>query len=335
MSIPLFSTQIEKTTVEWDTENPVLGEDVIGIEIMSNGFNRFKRGNGVNPWNRLPYLDKIPPMISIDSALSDTSENPVQNKVITEALKNKSDDNHTHANTLYINTYRWNRTASSSDMPDGNVIFNHWSDIDYGVFTVHIAGGSYGTHFCAIGYKASETYGSYMLLDYGKSYTRWFHVLNGSLTPVPHDIHAVTVKNNNTSNTSITAGKDIDLYNSAQLDRTDTSDILATGVRYSSSYGYGIKVGRTGYYLISAQVVIAGTTGTGTKTIAIRKVLSGTSSFIARAMGQMTTTGSALTLSVPSMLVYLEENSYLSLYSANQITIPAGPTYITAVYTGS
>ena len=70
MSIPLFSTQIEKTTAEWDTENPVLGEDVIGIEIMSNGFNRFKRGNGVNPWNRLPYLDKIPPM-NITAAMLD------------------------------------------------------------------------------------------------------------------------------------------------------------------------------------------------------------------------------------------------------------------------
>ena len=70
MSIPLFSTQIEKTTAEWDTENPVLGEDVIGIEIMSNGFNRFKRGNGVDPWKRLPYLDKIPPM-NITAAMLD------------------------------------------------------------------------------------------------------------------------------------------------------------------------------------------------------------------------------------------------------------------------
>lgn len=70
MSIPLFSTQIEKTTAEWDTENPILREDVIGIEVMSNGFNRFKRGNGTDPWSRLPYLDKIPPM-NITAAMLD------------------------------------------------------------------------------------------------------------------------------------------------------------------------------------------------------------------------------------------------------------------------
>lgn len=70
MSIPLFSNQIEKITAEWDTENPVLGEDVIGIEVMSNGFNRFKRGNGTDPWSRLPYLDKIPPM-NITAAMLD------------------------------------------------------------------------------------------------------------------------------------------------------------------------------------------------------------------------------------------------------------------------
>lgn len=71
MSIPLFSTQIEKTTAEWDTENPILGEDVIGIEIMSNGFNRFKRGNGIDHWSLLPYIDKIPP-VNITAAMIGT-----------------------------------------------------------------------------------------------------------------------------------------------------------------------------------------------------------------------------------------------------------------------
>ena len=70
MSIPLFSSQIEKTTAEWDTENPVLGENVIGIEIMSNGFNRFKRGNGIDHWSLLPYIDKIPP-VNITAAMLD------------------------------------------------------------------------------------------------------------------------------------------------------------------------------------------------------------------------------------------------------------------------
>lgn len=62
MTIPLFAQQIEKTTAAWNNENPILGNDVIGIETMSNGFNRFKRGNGVDSWKNLPYLDKIPPV---------------------------------------------------------------------------------------------------------------------------------------------------------------------------------------------------------------------------------------------------------------------------------
>ena len=82
MSIPLFSTQIEKTTAEWDTENPVLGENVIGIEIMSNGFNRFKRGNGIDHWSLLPYIDKIPP-VNITAAMLD-----VYTKTETDDLLN-------------------------------------------------------------------------------------------------------------------------------------------------------------------------------------------------------------------------------------------------------
>lgn len=82
MSIPLFLTQIEKTTAEWDTENPVLGENVIGIEIMSNGFNRFKRGNGIDHWRLLPYIDKIPP-VNITAAMLD-----VYTKTETDDLLN-------------------------------------------------------------------------------------------------------------------------------------------------------------------------------------------------------------------------------------------------------
>lgn len=40
----------------------------------------------------------------VDSALSSTSTNPVQNKVINTALSNKADSNHTHTPTLSINS---------------------------------------------------------------------------------------------------------------------------------------------------------------------------------------------------------------------------------------
>lgn len=53
--------QIEKTTAEWEIQNPTLADNVIGVEIMSTGYLRYKRGNGVSAWKSLPYLDKIPP----------------------------------------------------------------------------------------------------------------------------------------------------------------------------------------------------------------------------------------------------------------------------------
>lgn len=53
--------QIEKTTAEWESQNPTLADNVIGVEIMSTGYLRYKRGNGVSVWKSLPYLDKIPP----------------------------------------------------------------------------------------------------------------------------------------------------------------------------------------------------------------------------------------------------------------------------------
>lgn len=55
--------QIEKTTAEWESQNPTLAADVIGIEITSTGYLRYKRGNGSSVWSALPYLDKIPPSV--------------------------------------------------------------------------------------------------------------------------------------------------------------------------------------------------------------------------------------------------------------------------------
>lgn len=64
MTVPAFLTQIDKTTEQWNREDPVLIRDQIGIEVMSNGYNRFKRGDGVRKWSELPYLDKLPPGLS-------------------------------------------------------------------------------------------------------------------------------------------------------------------------------------------------------------------------------------------------------------------------------
>lgn len=64
MTIPALLKQLDKTTAQWKAEDPVLDRDQIGIEVMSNGYNRFKRGDGVKRWTELPYLDKLPPGLS-------------------------------------------------------------------------------------------------------------------------------------------------------------------------------------------------------------------------------------------------------------------------------
>ena len=45
----------------------------------------------------LETVNSLPDAISVDSALSETSTNPVQNKIVTEALNGKSDIGHTHS----------------------------------------------------------------------------------------------------------------------------------------------------------------------------------------------------------------------------------------------
>lgn len=52
-------SQVEKTTEEWNSSNPILAQDAIGVEVMDNGYNRFKRGDGVTAWKSLPYIDKV------------------------------------------------------------------------------------------------------------------------------------------------------------------------------------------------------------------------------------------------------------------------------------
>ncbi|MEG0999163.1 MAG: hypothetical protein RSF13_09060, partial [Clostridiales bacterium] len=56
MTIPINKAQIVKTTNEWNTQNPILPTDTIGVEITTNGINFYKRGDGVNRWNALYYL---------------------------------------------------------------------------------------------------------------------------------------------------------------------------------------------------------------------------------------------------------------------------------------
>lgn len=71
------------TTADWESANPVLLNGEIGIEQTADGGKKVKIGDGVTEWVKLGYL------VIIDSELSDTSENPVQNRCITREFAKK------------------------------------------------------------------------------------------------------------------------------------------------------------------------------------------------------------------------------------------------------
>lgn len=68
------------TALNWATKNPVLAKAEVGIEIDTN---KLKIGNGVSTWGELEYFGGE---IIIDTELNGDSENPVQNKVVNDAV---------------------------------------------------------------------------------------------------------------------------------------------------------------------------------------------------------------------------------------------------------
>lgn len=69
------------TAANWASVNPVLAKAEMGIETDTK---KFKFGDGISTWNELGYASAE--QIEIDDVLSDTSVNPVQNKVVNEAV---------------------------------------------------------------------------------------------------------------------------------------------------------------------------------------------------------------------------------------------------------
>ena len=74
--------QRQDTRAAWEAANPVLLKGEIGF--LSDDLTHYKVGDGVTEWNRLPYRGSGSGggSITIDTEMSDTSENAVQNKVI-------------------------------------------------------------------------------------------------------------------------------------------------------------------------------------------------------------------------------------------------------------
>ena len=103
------------TESNWSKNNPVL---LKGEKGLIEGTGKYKIGDGTSKWSELPLYESLSPndrsklngiasgatKVTVDSALSSTSTNPVQNKVINSALAGKSNTNHTHDLSTMINT---------------------------------------------------------------------------------------------------------------------------------------------------------------------------------------------------------------------------------------
>ena len=117
--------QRHDTEANWTSKNPVLLDGEMGFV---TGTQKYKIGDGTSKWSTLAYhtsltdtekskLDGIATganKTTVDSALSSTSTNPVQNKVINTALSGKANTNHSHDLSAMINGLS-EATATPSD----------------------------------------------------------------------------------------------------------------------------------------------------------------------------------------------------------------------------
>lgn len=96
MANKIFNIRVKNkrdTEANWKKKNPVLLDGEIIIVTTTSGDTRFKVGDGKKTYNQLPFQDQktrdlIP---AVDSSLSSTSTNPVQNKIIKSELDKKAE----------------------------------------------------------------------------------------------------------------------------------------------------------------------------------------------------------------------------------------------------
>lgn len=100
------------TEANWTSKNPVL---LKGERAITDGTGKYKIGDGKNTWGALPYYEAMTSAdrtklngiasgankTTVDSSLSSSSTNPVQNKVVNSALAGKSNNGHTHDDRYY------------------------------------------------------------------------------------------------------------------------------------------------------------------------------------------------------------------------------------------
>lgn len=257
--------QIEKTTAEWESQNPTLAADVIGIEVTTTGYLRYKRGNGSSAWSALPYLDKIPPSVG----------------------------------------------------GGGNV------DLESATGILPVPHGGTGRSTLTSGYFLKGNGTNIVALQSPAA----------ALTAIGAQ-KAMSFATASTVTAGVGGAKDIDLRTFIE----NENGTVFSNARYSASYGYGIKCAKAGTYLVSATLNLINNSATAsTTTAAIRKVVGGTSTYIAKVNHTFAdgTSGHSIAMTITPQVFTFEANTYLSLYNALSTTsTKAEGCWLTAVYLG-
>ena len=75
------------TTAAWAMTNPVLGLGELGIDVT---LQKVKAGDGLRPWNELPFLSETEIVNTLDSARTDAALSATQGKVLNTRKQDKA-----------------------------------------------------------------------------------------------------------------------------------------------------------------------------------------------------------------------------------------------------
>lgn len=123
-----------------EASNKVLAD---GQPLYEKDTHKLKVGDGSTAAKSLPYIK-----VDTDSALSSTSTNPVQNKVINTALSGKANSSHTHkagditSGVIPLDRGGTGSSVSLRDAPNGAIIRKLKSDSDNGLWYTSTASGA-------------------------------------------------------------------------------------------------------------------------------------------------------------------------------------------------
>lgn len=113
------------TLENWQTKNPILLEAEPSYVIDGEDGKKIKFGDGVTPWNDLPYLSSNINNggdITVDQTYAPTSENAQSGKAVAEAVSDKQDSLVSGTNIKTIN--------NQSILGSGNITIEDGSDVE-------------------------------------------------------------------------------------------------------------------------------------------------------------------------------------------------------------